>query len=141
MQNTQQRLDLTLSLGLQGLQLVRKIHPGGGVRHAYQYMADLPVHPHPMEIELQVACIEFPVAAVQVHLHLTQGIDGLDEIFVGALRPQDLDELECGREGPLRDHVFQQIFETKPGEVLAMEKRFQCPRISRTDHQLAVQQE
>ncbi len=132
-QNTQQGIDLTLSLVLRGLQFVREFHPGGHVRNGHQHIGHLSVDAHPVKIELQIAGVEFAAAGVQMHLHFAQWIDGLDQLLVGALGPKDFDELEGGRQGPLRHDVPEQIFKGKTGEILALEQGFQCAGISRSD--------
>ena len=135
-QNAQQGIHLTLRLGLRGLKFIRQLHPGGHVRYGHQHMGHLAVDAHPVKIELQIARIEFAVAAVDVHFDFAERIDGLDEFLVGALGPEDFDELERRRQSPFRHDVLEQLLEGEAGEVLALEQRFQCARISRTDDQI-----
>ena len=140
-QNAQQRIDLRLRLSLRGLQFAREIHAGADIRHRHQHVRHLAVDAHAVEFELQIARVESCRCRVEVHLHLAQRIDGLDQILVGALRPQDLDELQCGRQGLLGHDGLEQVLEGQAREVLALEQRFECAGIGRADDQILIEQE
>ena len=85
--------------------------------------------------------VEFAVAAVEVDFNFAQRIDGFDQIFVGAFRPQDRDELQRGRQGLLGNDVLQQALERQAREILALEQRFERAGIGRADDQMLVEQE
>ena len=127
-QNAEQRIDLALRLVLRGLQFPRQVHPRAHVGHRHQHMGHFAVDPHAVEIELQIARVEFAAAAVEVNFHFAQRIDGLDQLLVGALGPEDFDELQGGRQGLFRNDVLQQALEGQAREVLALEQRFQARR-------------
>src|ERR1700722_7203050 len=101
---------------------MRQIHPRAHVGYRHQYLGHLSVDPHPVKIELQIARLELPVADIEMHLHLAQGIDRLDQFLVGAFGPENFDELERGRESSFRYDILKKALEGESGKVLALEQ-------------------
>ena len=73
-------------------------------------------------------------------LDLSQGIDRLDQLFVGPLGPQNLHEFQGRGQRFLRDDVLEEILESESLDVLPLEQRFQRGRISIAYDQVLIEQ-
>src|SRR6266702_4182528 len=132
-QNAEQRVHLTLGLALRGLKFTGEFDSRADVRDGYEYLGDLALDPHSMKFELQIARFEPAPAYVEMNLDLSQGIDRLDQLFIGPLRPENRDEFQGGSQCFFGYDILEQTFECKAGEIGALEQSFQCSRVGGSD--------
>ena len=140
-QDVQQQVELRLRLLLRFEQLARQVHAARDVVDRHQQARHLAVGAHPVEVELQVHRVELAVAAVDVHFDLDQRVDGLDELFVDALAPQQAHVLHRRLQRLLRHDAAQQRVEAELVEVLAAEDAFQRLGALGTQFEFLVEQE
>jgi hypothetical protein len=80
-----------------------------------QHLARTAIALDAVEVEFEVA----DVALREPHLDFGERVDALDEIFVGALAPEQLDVLERRVERLLGHETEQQVIEAEPVELVA----------------------
>jgi hypothetical protein len=96
-----------------------------------------------MEVEFEVASLAFVLFAVAArdYFHFIERIDRADQVFLGALAPQNFDELAGDGQRLRRHQVAQQVFESDAGDGFALEQRAGRVGVNLTNLEIGVEQE
>ena len=140
-QDAQQQIELRLRLFLRLLQFARQHHALGHVVHRHQQVRQRAFGFHAVEIEFQEVRIEAAGRIVEVHFDFVQRVDGLDQLLVDALAPQQRDVVHRGPQRLLGDDVLEQLVERQVGELFAAEDVVERHRALATELQFLVEQE
>ena len=142
MQDRQERVHLGLRRVLRTLELRSESHARRDIGHRDQHVGDRAFAAHAVEVELEVA--GFGVLAALLadqDFHFVERVDRADQVFLGALAPQHLDELGGDGERLRRHEIAQQVLEGDAGHRFALEQLRGRVRVNRSDLEIAVEQE
>jgi len=115
LEDAEQHVHLHRVARLRLLQLASEQHARRHVGHRHEHLARTTIALDAVEVELEVA----DVALREPHLDFGERVDALDEVFVGALAPEQLDVLERRVERLLGHETEQQVIEAEPVELVA----------------------
>ena len=141
MHDPEQRFGLRLRLLAQARDLARERDALRDVGDRDEQGDDQLAVAHAMEIKVQMARLAAARAVVEADLDLLQRIDRPHEVFAGALRPQDLDELLGGVERAGGDDRSQQVAELEARDVVALEEPGHRFGVHRADAARRIDQE
>ena len=140
-QDAQQQIELRLRLFLRFLQLARQHHALGDVVDRHQQVRQRAFRFHAVEVELEEVRVEAAGRIVEVHFDFVQRVDGLDQLLVDALAPQQRDVVHRGAQRLLRHDLLQQRVEREVGEIFAAEDGVERHRALAAELQVLVEQE
>ncbi len=140
MQHAEHHVDLGVGILLGFVQLARQQHARGDVPDRAQHVLDPAGSHHAVEVELQVACLLAAAPVVHAHFELSERVDALHQVLVGAVAPEQLDEFH-GRVERLGAHLVpQQLLERQAGEIRTTEQMRQRLRPDGADAIVGIQQ-